>query len=414
MKIPNIRIYPARKNSKQSALVARAYFNGETFTDTLGVSVATSAWISSKMMLNNRTRNASEINEEVFNYKRKLESIVIELQKKNRLSVQNVKRALKKGAPATNSIKNYDTDDYFQLLKNELIPSKRTIKKNTITAYNSTSVPLKAYAKIYYPHNEETLSVTDMNCQDFYDEFFDFMKEDMNYAIGTMDKHIKNIKMVLRYACKKGYLTSKEFEDFERLDTKSEPLYLSMEELKEIADTKMPSESLENVQDWLIISCFTGLRISDFMNLPEDSIDFKDNMISTINEKTGDFVKIPIHKNVKNIFKKRNWELPRKISDQKYNEYAKQVCEIAKINTKVYTLRKNGKEYCPKYKLVSSHIGRRSFATNCYINNWLEPEKLKKVTGHASVEMLMKYIRIDKTMVAKELDSKWNDARFIF
>ncbi|MCT4582776.1 MAG: site-specific integrase [Flavobacteriales bacterium] len=414
MKIPNIRIYPARKKSKKSALVARAYFNGETFTDTLGISITPSAWIESKMMLNNRDKLASTVNEEVFNYKRNLESIVIELQKKNRLSVQNVKRALKKGVVKDKTTKKYDSDDYFQLVKYELIPSKRKIKSKTITAYNSTSVPLKEYVKFYYPHNDNNLSIMDMNSPDFYDEFLDFMKKGMNYAIGTMDKHIKNIKMVLRYAYKKGYLTTKEFEDFERLDTKSEPLYLSMEELKEIADTTMPSESLENVQDWLIISCFTGLRISDFMNLPKDSIDFKDNMISTVNEKTGEFVKIPIHINVKNIFKKRNWELPRKISDQKYNQYAKEVCEIAKINTKVYTLRKNGKEYCPKYKLVSSHIGRRSFATNCYINNWLEPEKLKKVTGHSSVEMLMKYIRIEKTMVAKELDSKWNDARFIF
>ncbi len=74
----------------------------------------------------------------------------------------------------------------------------------------------------------------------------------------------------------------------------------------------------------------------------------------------------------------------------------------------------DGKKYYTKHELVSSHIGRRSFATNCYLNGWLEPAKLCKITGHKSIEMLMKYIKIDKVKVAQELGAKWNEEKYIF
>ena len=415
MKIPKIRIYPSRKSSKQSALVARAYFNGETFTDTLNISVPPSAWNESRMSLNNRLAHADALNEEIYRYKLNLEAIIIDLQKKNRLSVFNVKRLLKKGYVVHEKPKSYDHEDFIELFNNEFIQSKRKVSENTKTAYRSVLKPLKLYAQLYYPNNNDgKLSIHDMNNVEFYDEFLEFMIEEMKYAISTQDKHIKHVKMVLKYAYKKAYLTTKEFEDFERLDTSSEPLYLDMGELKQISNTPMPNEKLDNVKDWLIISCFTGLRISDFMNLSNDAIDFKNQIISTSNVKTGEFVKIPIQKNVENIFRKRNWKLPRKISDQRYNEYVKEVCEIAKINSKVFALRIDGKKYYTKHELVSSHIGRRSFATNCYLNGWLEPAKLCKITGHKSIEMLMKYIKIDKVKVAQQLGAKWNEEKYIF
>lgn len=68
--------------------------------------------------------------------------------------------------------------------------------------------------------------------------------------------------------------------------------------------------------------------------------------------------------------KKRRGEFPKSMSDQKYNMYIKNVCKLAKLNQKVKGSRKNPKTQrketgvFEKWELVTSHIGRRSFATN--------------------------------------------------
>jgi hypothetical protein len=49
--------------------------------------------------------------------------------------------------------------------------------------------------------------------------------------------------------------------------------------------------------------------------------------------KTEKIMTIPLHSKIIEIMKKYEGNFPRKISDQKYNEHIKKVCEKAKINT---------------------------------------------------------------------------------
>lgn len=100
---------------------------------------------------------------------------------------------------------------------------------------------------------------------------------------------------------------------------------------------------------------------------------------------------VPLSKKVRAILEKRDGNFPRKISDQRYNEYIKEVCKIAglrkliegsKINPEI--IRKE-KGLFPKYELVTSHIGRRSFATNNY--GKIPTSLLINVTGHSTETM---------------------------
>ena len=116
---------------------------------------------------------------------------------------------------------------------------------------------------------------------------------------------------------------------------------------------------------------------------------------------------IPLSREVVAILKKRGGEFPRKLSDQRYNEYIKEVCKLAgltheikgsKINKE--TNRKESKFY-PKYELVSSHIGRRSFATNRY--GIIPTALLMNVTGHTTENSFLVYIGKTRTEMAKQL-----------
>ena len=116
---------------------------------------------------------------------------------------------------------------------------------------------------------------------------------------------------------------------------------------------------------------------------------------------------IALNSKVLSILAKRKGEFPRKISDQRYNEYIKDVCREAEITNQVQggklnieTSRKATGLF-PKYELVTSHIGRRSFATNNY--GKIPTALLMNATGHGTENMFLTYIGKTSTEQAKEL-----------
>ena len=152
---------------------------------------------------------------------------------------------------------------------------------------------------------------------------------------------------------------------------------------------------LDRVRDIFLIGCFTGLRFSDFSKLTRDSI--KSNYIEIIPLKTKGVspnpIAIPLLDVAPNIFKKYSnlvgAILPRVPSNQKMNEYLKEIGELAKINTLVKNPRYNEdnpgeeKPTVPKYSLITTHTARRSFATNAYLmEGKLKTLDIMRVTGH--------------------------------
>jgi integrase len=115
-------------------------------------------------------------------------------------------------------------------------------------------------------------------------------------------------------------------------------------------------------------------------------------------QKTDKNVSIPLVPIIKEILKKRNGNFPKTISDQRYNDYIKDVCRMAQINEKIegkvatvteIGIRKKAGIY-KKWQLITSHVGRRSFATNFY--GKLPTSYIKDITGHGTEAMLLKYI----------------------
>ncbi len=169
----------------------------------------------------------------------------------------------------------------------------------------------------------------------------------------------------------------------------------------------MTAYYLDNARDWLVISCETGQRVSDFMRFKSDMIrnEGKVPLIEFTQVKTGKIMAIPLSKRVRAVLEKRGGEFPRRITDQRYNEYIKEVAKIAGITQEIpgSKIDKERKRKVsgvfPKYELVTSHIGRRSFATNNY--GHIPTSLLINVTGHATESMFLEYI--GKTVTEKAI-----------
>ena len=176
---------------------------------------------------------------------------------------------------------------------------------------------------------------------------------------------------------------------------------------------------LQRTEDLFVVACRTGLRISDFKRLKKDhiikskfpvieagnTIEIECEFLRILTQKTEKEVDIPLHSNVAEILLKYDFKLP-KMSDQKFNNLIKEVCEAAGINEAcIYDETKGNsitRKEQPKYELISSHTGRRSFATNHYKQNF-PILSIMAITGHSKVKDFMNYIVLDANAHAKVL-----------
>ena len=220
---------------------------------------------------------------------------------------------------------------------------------------------------------------------------------------------MKFIKSVCYHARNNGIDTHYQLDSLKAKQVKVDKIYLTKDELIKIENAHLEHDYQVNARDWLIISCETGQRVSDFMRFRKDFIRTENNvaLIEFTQVKTNKIMTIPLSKKVLAILEQRNGDFPRQISDQRYNEYIKEVCKIAGLTHKIRgsklnpeTNRKQSGIF-EKWELVTSHIGRRSFATNNY--GRIPTALLISATGHTTEKMFLEYIGKTDTQKAIQL-----------
>jgi len=276
--------------------------------------------------------------------------------------------------------------------------------------YNSTLRLLERYQK----EKKVVIQIIDVN-ENFKNQLEKYCIEN-NYGQNTISKFFKTIKGVCNHADYNGIETSHQLTGFKTDQHKVEKIYLTFEDLSKIENISKNqlTDSLENAKDWLIISCYTGQRISDFMRFTDEQIRIEDgkHLLEFTQKKTGKNMTVPLHPKVLEIINKRKGKFPYPISDQKYNDFIKTVCKVAEINeptkgSKLEETETNSKIFrkktgmYKKYDLVTSHIGRRSFATNFY--GKIPTTYLIYVTGHSTEAMFLNYIGKSSKDLALEI-----------
>jgi integrase len=237
-----------------------------------------------------------------------------------------------------------------------------------------------------------------------------------NYSQNTLQRDLVFIKTFCKHARFKGLKTHNELDMLRVERGKAEKIWLSFDELKKIEEINESelTDSLINARDWLLISCYTGQRVSDFMRFTSSMIRVETDkpLIEFTQVKTGKNMTVPLHQKVLAILEKRNGAFPYRISDQKYNDYIKIIAKKANLNSstkgkKLQNISKEASKYrkvsgqFEKWELISSHVGRRSFATNFY--GLIPTSYLIYVTGHSTEEMFLEYIGKSNKEMALEL-----------
>jgi len=218
------------------------------------------------------------------------------------------------------------------------------------------------------------------------------------YSPNYVGKNIANIRTICLDAAKNDIETSPQIKNIKGITESREPediVFLSEEEQEAIKNAPLIREALINARKWLLLGCLIGQRGGDLLNLTNKNLKEINGMklIELKQQKTGKPVAIPLLPEAVEIIES-GW--PYKISLVHFNEYIKDVCEAAKLYTPTKGRKKISqgkpavKDVYAKYEMVSSHICRRSFATNFY--GRIPTPILKDITGHGSERMFLAYI----------------------
>jgi integrase len=314
-------------------------------------------------------------------------------------------------------------EKYIAESKDRINPNTgKKITRSTLLKYGTCFNYLKDFQKIY----ERSIDFDNID-NDFYNDFVKYLskrtketilkdgtiKTETGLATNTIGKQIAVLINFIHNAIvdKQTSLTATDISKFKIITEETDSIYLNQDELKLLYDLDLSNNKrLESVRDIFLIGAWTGLRFSDLHQVTLNNI--VDNLIKIKQTKTGKDVVIPLHPIVKAILAKYNNKLPKILSNQKMNDYLKEIGELAELNdtfTKNSTVGgiKKSKVYLKK-ELLTTHTARRSFATNLYKDNF-PTLSIMQITGHRTERSFLKYIKVTPEEHARKLEKHWEE-----
>src|SRR5579872_3311982 len=278
-----------------------------------------------------------------------------------------------------------------------------------------TSGTLKEYRTVFKSLDDfqtkegKRLTFSSFN-QAFFDRYEKFLVSKEHPFLGeeepkrglfndTIAKYCATLKSFLQWSYESGYHQNPAaFTNIKtqiKRKAKNEIVALTEEEVFQLIEKDLSAKPrLERVRDLFCFGCFTGQRFSDIMRFSREDFDGKKWDFLSIKVKKR--VVVPFSGFVRNaltILEKYDYTLPV-ISNQKFNEYLKEIGELAELNHPVRIIRFSGvKEIAirqPKYEFMSSHMARRTFVT-ILLEKGVPITVVQKITQHADIRTLMKY-----------------------
>lgn len=279
----------------------------------------------------------------------------------------------------------------------------RTIEHRTKLEYARTYYYIQAYEKKKKVHLEfKNIDKV------FLNDFVSFLKE-RNLSTNTIWHKVVSIKAVMKAANDEEVTDNTKYKQFKNVSEESQSVALNEKELEIISNYDFSrSPHLERTRDLFLVGCYTGLRFSDIIRIKEEHI--RGGMLTIQQQKTDEFVTIPLHPVFLGIWRKYGGVLPNNISNQRFNERLKAVCREAGLKERVMkSITKGGRKQTTiyeKWQLVTSHTARRSFATNLYKSGF-PSISIMQITGHKTESSFLKYIKVTKEEHAKMLLAHW-------
>lgn len=412
------------KYNQDAKLRVRIRWNKNVLNFNVGYRVYLSKWNTETQRCTAGTTHgktkvsAKEINSEIQTIEDVMDSIFTAFELKNKIPSVNEFRGEYHKQTNSSKAKTPDSEKTFFMLFDEFV-SKESQANNWKYATLQKWATVKNHLKDY----DAKLSF-DKLTKDGLNDYIYYLRDKKDLRNSSILKQIGFLKWMLKWATGEGYNTNLAYSNFfPKLDTiEKKVIFLTWDELMHVYNfdwstaqkkvitgdveqlvdlTEENKRALEKVRDVFCFMSFTSLRYSDVENLRKS--DISSNQITITTVKTSDSLRIDLNNYSKAILEKYkdqvfpdNKALPV-ISNQKMNDHLKEMGEICGLDTQITITYFKGAgridEVYPKYELLSTHAGRRTFICNALALG-IAPQVVMKFTGHASYSSMKPYIDI--------------------
>lgn len=368
--------------------------------------------------------------EEVRDYNFKLDELISIVKKaENLVDIENesysakdviekVKALLKGDVKQVKVSKSVFIIDY---IKSEIESSKSIANHNTIK--NNTTMLNHLIA--FEESNAIKTELKNVDRQ-YLQSFFNWLI-DKGQINSTASTQITKLKSFINLAFRDGLDVNRTYKDFTVKSNQMEVIALTYDEFKAVRDLnlskkksydltvngelkKVGHKTLEKVRDLFLFGCYTGMRFSDLLAIRKSNI--KNGYISFRVTKTKQLIEIPLLDEARQIIDRYKTELKilPTMSNQKFNQYIKLVCELSGLTEEVEIVRYKGskqvKEVFPKYKLISAHTSRKTYIT-VSLELGMSAEEVMQISGHTSYKSFKRYVHISRERAKKAMNNAW-------
>ena len=231
------------------------------------------------------------------------------------------------------------------------------------------------------------------------ESFTRFLKIEQQYSDNYCGQLLKLLKIILRDAEKSGlevHPYSNYIESFKQKNSDRILHILNPIEIKALKELQHIPEEYIDSYSWLLIGLCIGQRVSDLLKLTPRNLRKAATglYIDILQQKTKKSVTVGVADPL--VIEILENEFPHKVSQVVFNKQIKALCRMAGIYELVSGFKNNPKTRrkeivtAPKHEFITSHIMRRSFASNYY--GKIETPLLMNITGHSKESTFLTYI----------------------
>ncbi len=291
---------------------------------------------------------------------------------------------------------NFDVTDLYLIYKGEK-PKKEKGVLETYTEYNmkiekligkdieqvtydkyvESFNHLADFIKFNFKSNDIKLKDVKSNFLDDYDYYLKTQKGKNKQGLSqsTINKAIQRFRKTLKYAISEGYLEKDPFIMHTSKVVKKNIIFLTNEELLKLEKHQFKTERIQTIKELFLFCCYTGLAFKEMSLLKKSDIitGFDNNLWLVVNRsKTDRDYKVPLLPMAQRILQNYNNENAElvfpKMSNQKFNEYLKEIADIIGIS-----------------KNLTHHIARKTFASTVLLYNDVPMEIVSELLGHSKL-----------------------------
>ena len=337
---------------------------------------------------------------------------------------ERLDRTPKEAAPKPLDLFDF-IEEYIGDAARRLNPKGKPLHPGTIRIFKRVRDVMKEFKEKKYRKRPFSFEQLDADPTGFYTDYRNFLIQDKAFATNTVGKNLKTVKTFLLEAQARGLLKNFNPRRFKAVAEDADSIFLTEDELDALRALDLTqSPRLDRVRDLFLVGSWTGLRFSDFTRLRPDHLTADGRFFDLTQHKTGQRVKVPVNAVVRGVMGKYEGKtpnsLPPAISNVKMNEYLKELGQLADLQTPVEVRRTKGgmltTRVLPKWQLLTTHVARRSFATNMLNRNYPVP-LIMAITGHKSEAMFWKYVKLtpaDRAELFMQLMEQDEQRRAVF